>query len=136
VSRLGNIRSVANSLTTAINDNNPATLWISTGNSVVNFNPSPTYDKLSVIAQVQPVSTGDLRHLDSLNIQGADKSIYLNGEAFAINRIKKLGGDLVVFAPGIIPEGTTWLIKANLEQWGDTWCKVAVVLQDDDLSGQ
>ena len=29
------------------------------------------------------------------------------------------------------PEGTTWKILASLEQWGTTWCKIAVILQDD-----
>lgn len=127
-----NLRAVANSVTRAVNPNLPATLFISTGNTVVNFVPIPAYTQASVLAQVQPVSSGDIRQLDALNIQGAEKSIYLNGAALAINRIKNLGGDLIVFAPGALPEGNTWLVLANLEQWGgSTWCKVVVKLQDD-----
>lgn len=126
-----NLRNTANRNTRGVNPNLPATLFISTGNVVVNFKQIPSYDKATVIAQVQPMSSGDVRQLDSLNIQGAEKTIYMNGVALAINRIKKLGGDLIVFAPGAVPEGDTWLILASLEQWSGTWCKVAVSLQDD-----
>lgn len=128
-----NLRAVANSATRVINPNFPAKLFISTPPTVVNFVPTPQYDKASIIAQVQPLSSKDLRLLDGLNIQGAEKAIYLNGPALAISRIKKLGGDLIVFADGIIPEGNTWLVLAQLEIWGagGTWSKVSVVLQDD-----
>lgn len=133
---LGNLRAIANGPIQVVNPDIPATLWVSTGNTTdpTTYKQVPAYDQVPVAAQVQPLTTGDIRQLDALNIQGAEKAIYLNGVALAINRIKKLGGDLVVFAPGLVPEGTTWLVKANLEQWGGTWCKVAVTLQDDDLS--
>ena len=126
-----NLNAVANGAVTAINQNVAATLFISTGNTVANFKQVPSYTKEAVQAQVQPLSSGDLRHLDSLNIQGAQKAVFLNGSALAINRIKQLGGDLIVFPAGTLPEGDTWLVLASLEQWGATWCKVAVCLQDD-----
>ena len=128
---ISNLRAVANSVTRAVNPNFKATLWISTGNSVINYVQTPTYNKVPVRAQVQPLTTGDLKLLDALNIQGAQKTIFLNGAALALVRVKKRGGDLIVFANNTLPEGNTWLILANLEQWGgSTWCKVAVVLQD------
>lgn len=127
-----NLRAIANSVTKVINPNFAAQLYLSTGNTIVNFRQIPGYTSMQIVCDVQPVTTGDLRQLDTLNIQGADKVIYLNGAALGINRIKKRGGDLVVFANGVFPEGNVWLVKANLEQWqGSTWCKVAVVLQDD-----
>lgn len=132
---LGNLRQIANNLTQAVNPNVPATLYSSNGFSTVNYTQIPSYLTSRVFAQVQPITTGDALKMDALNIQGVDKIIFLNGLALAINRIKKFGGDLVVFADGVIPEGNTWLIKANLEQWSDTWCKIAVVLQDDLISG-
>lgn len=129
---LGNLRAIANAAIQSVNPDLPATLRISTGSTTVDFVQIPSYDDSAAVAQVQPLTTGDLRQLDALNIQGAEKAIYLDGVAFAINRIKKKGGDLIVFADGLVPEGNTWLIKANLEQWGGTWCKVAVTLQDDE----
>jgi hypothetical protein len=126
-----NLRAIANSVTSAINPNVGATLFISTGNTVVNYKQVPAYDKAPVAAQVQPLTSGDIRQLDALNIQGAQKAIYLNGAALAISRIKKFGGDLVVFPDGTLPEGNTWLVLASLEQWGSVWAKCAVILQDD-----
>lgn len=127
-----NLRALANSATSAINPNVGATLFISTGYTKnAAYQQVPTFEQQSVTAQVQPLSSGDLRLLDSLNVQGAQKAVYLNGAALAISRVKKFGGDLIVFPDGTLPEGNTWLTLASLEQWGGTWCKVAVVLQDD-----
>lgn len=127
-----NLQQIANGAITAINPNFAATLFISTGSNVVNFKQVPTYDQVAISAQVQPLTSGDLRQLDSLNIQGAQKSIWLNGAALGISRINQRGGDLIVFANGTLPEGNTWLVLASLEQWqGSTWAHVAVVLQDD-----
>lgn len=128
-----NLNAVANGVITAVNPNFPATLFISIGNTAVNFKQVPSYNPASIAAQVQPLTSGDLRLLDSLNIQGAQKAIYLNGTALAISRIKQRGGDLITFADGILPEGNTWLVLASLEQWATTWAKVAVSLQDDIL---
>lgn len=127
-----NLQAIANGVITAVNPNFPATLYVSTGNTVVDFVQTPTYAQQPVSAQVQPLTSGDLRQLDSLNIQGAQKAIWINGAALGISRIKKRGGDLIVFADGALPEGNTWLVLASLEQWGgSTWAKVAVELQDD-----
>jgi len=127
-----NLRAVANNITRAINPNNSATLYTSVGFQIVNFVQIPAYTAAPVTAQVQPLSTGDIRHLDALNIQGAEKKLFLNGAMLGIIRIKQRGGDLIVFPDGTLPEGNTWLVKANLEQWqGKTWCMVAVALQDD-----
>jgi len=126
-----NLNAIANGIVTAVNPNVAATLFISTGNTVdANFVQQPTYDQIAVAAQVQPLTSGDIRQLDALNIQGAQKAIYLNGAALGISRIKQRGGDLIVFADGVMPEGNTWLVLASLEQW-QNWCKVAVSLQDD-----
>lgn len=132
-----NLRATANSVTRAINPNFQATLVISTGNVIgPDFVQIPTYDETAIFAQVQPLSSKDLRQLDSLNIQGAEKAIYLNGVALGVNRIKQRGGDLVMFAPGTLPEGDNWLVLASLEQWGGgVWAKVAVVLQDVGNTG-
>lgn len=136
MSVIGNLNAIANSQITSVNDNVAAVLWVALPPIIVNFKQVPQYNKLPVAAQVQAMTSGDVRQLDSLNIQGAEKIIFLNGASLAIIRVQDLGGNLIVFQPGVIPEGTTWKIVASMEQWGPTWCKVAVTLQDDDLSGQ
>lgn len=127
-----NLAAVANGVITVVNPNFPATLYVSTGNTVVDHVQTPTYAAYGIAAQVQPLSSGDLRQLDALNIQGAQKAIYLNGAALGVVRVQTRGGDLIVFPSGTLPEGNTWLVVASLEQWqGATWAKVAVELQDD-----
>lgn len=86
---------------------------------------TPLYDTFpGLVAQVQQLTTKDLRQLESLNIQGSQRAIYLYGVVQAIVRVAQKGGDLL-----ILPDGTTWLTTAVLEQWPD-WCKVAVTLQN------
>jgi hypothetical protein len=129
---LGNLRQLANNQTTTINPNVAATLKVSTGFTVnASHRQVPSYDSFAVVAQVQPLSTGDIRHNDALNVQGVMKAVYLNGVAEAINRIKTKGGDLLVFADGVLAEGNTWLITEVTEQWAQTWCRVTITLQDD-----
>lgn len=128
-----NLRATANSVTRVVNPNVPATLFISTGYTTINFVQQPQYEQFSILAQVQPLSSKDLRLLESLNIQGAEKSIYLNGASLGISRIKQRGGDLIVFPSGTFPEGDTFKVLVQLELWGaSTWSHVAVVLQDDN----
>lgn len=128
---LGNLRQLANNNTRVVNPDVSATLFVSTGFTVgPSHRQVPSYDQVPVVAQVQPLESGEIKMLDALNIQGASKAVYINGSALAIDRIKHIGGDLLVFPDGTLPEGDNWLIVASLEQWGNTWCKVAISLQD------
>lgn len=129
--QIGNLQNIANAAISAVNPNVTATLFASAGNTIINFKQVPAYNAATISAQVQPISSGDIRQLDSLNIQGAQKAIWINGTALAIDRVKQIGGDLIVFPDGTLPEGNTWLVLASIEQWGATWCKVALSLQDD-----
>jgi ABC-type oligopeptide transport system substrate-binding subunit len=85
----------------------------------------PTYaSAISVPGQVQPLTTGDIAHLNSLNIQGAQRRIYINGIVNGLVRASNKGGDLIT-----TPDGNVWLVLAILEAWG-VWTAAAVVLQD------
>src|ERR1700679_3603194 len=110
-----NLRAVANSQTKAINPNFAATLFISNGNSVVGYKQIPLYRQIGVTAEVQPLSSKDIRQIDALNIQGVEKSIYLNGPMIGISRIKQKGGDLIMFPNGTFPEGNLFLTIVQLE---------------------
>lgn len=85
----------------------------------------PTYAALAtgVMAQVQPLSARELRHVDGLNIQGEFKSIYLYGKWGGIIRATQQGGDLIT-----LPDGSRWLMVDSLEDWPD-WCKVVACRQ-------
>ena len=82
---------------------------------------------MALIAQVQAMTTHDLRQLDGLNLQGSYKSIYINGGIRGAVRIKARGGDLLT-----LPDGTQWLVTKVLEPWDLTagWTKALVALQD------
>jgi hypothetical protein len=78
-----------------------------------------------VQVQVQALTAKELQHLDSLNIQGVMRAIYLNGDVQGVDRPLGKGGDLFVLSTG------KWLTTIVLETWDGGWCKVAVTLQED-----
>lgn len=129
-----NLNAVVAPVVAAITPQQPVTLYLSTGQATTAADGSrtPQYaDPFEMTAAIQPMTTGDLRKAEGLNIQGVTDKIYLNGQLRGLQRINRLGGDLVVF-----PDGTTYLVKAVLEAWrfvsaGNGWCSVAVVLQND-----
>ncbi len=129
-----NLNAIVAQYTGAVAPQQPATVMLSTGQSPTAPDGSrdPEYaPSFSVTLAVQPISTGDLRKLEGLNIQGVTEKLYLNGQLRGLQRINKLGGDLVV-----LPDGRTFLVKAVLEAWrfvsaGNGWSCVAVTLQND-----
>ncbi|EMY4690304.1 hypothetical protein [Yersinia sp. 1652 StPb PI] len=75
-----------------------------------------------VTIQLQPLSAGDLKHVDGLNISGLLKSIHVDGNFYGVNRQKVLGGDLFIIG------SEEWLVIEPLELWPD-WCRLLVQLQ-------
>ena len=82
---------------------------------------------IALTAQVQMMSSNDLKQLDGLNLQGSHKSIYLNGQIRGAVRVNAKGGDLLT-----LPDGTQWLVTKTLEPWNLTagWTKALITLQD------
>lgn len=129
-----NLRAAVNAVTSSINPNVRAELWHSTGSTTVSTGKrTPNYTKTPIVVQAQALSYSDLEQLDGLNIQGVRRAIYADAQVMAIVRVQQEGGDLVVFPAGTFPEGTTWLAVHTLERW-PTWCKIAITLQDDELT--
>ena len=125
-----NLHGIVSGAISAINPLVPATVKRSAGYTT---NPDgtriPAYSTFAISAQVQALSYNDLVHLEGLNIQGVRRAMYLTGNVMSAVRVDQRGGDLIVFAPGVLPEGTTWLAAQILEQWPD-WVKVCITLQD------
>lgn len=89
----------------------------------------PQYSGMRTVnAQVQPLSSRELRHLQSQNIQGVMRSVYLYGDVEGVVRVNQRGGDLLQFP--IVPgdEILDWRVVEVFETWPD-WCRVAVCLQ-------
>jgi hypothetical protein len=81
-------------------------------------------------AQIQPVRTDQLTHLEQLNIQGVLRSVYLKGAVASAVREDGTGGDLLQFPELLGGTMRTWLVMLVDEQWPD-WCHVIVRLQND-----
>lgn len=84
---------------------------------------------VTISVQVQAMTYSDLRQLDSLNIQGTRRAIYVGQEVEAIVRERNWGGDILTFPDGTLPEGNVWLAVHVLEAWPD-WRKIALTLQN------
>ncbi len=88
---------------------------------------TPNFDTFpGVSLQVQPLTTGDLKQLDALNIQNVERAVYMNGNIQGLNRKGGMGGDILVFGN----PATTWLVTAVIEPWdANGWTKVGVTQQ-------
>ena len=88
-----------------------------------NFKQAPSYAPAIVTAmQVQALTTPQLEHMDSLNIQGNFRRVYLNGDWNGIIRASGAGGDMLAFG------GFMWKVVEVTEQFPD-WTCVTVCLQ-------
>jgi hypothetical protein len=78
-------------------------------------------------AQIQPVSSGDIRHMDALNIQGSMRTVYYNGNLDGLLRVALKGGDLVSLS-----DGSIWLVNNDSEPFFATagWSKVVITEQN------
>lgn len=129
-----NLHAIVSPAIGTVNPFVAATLRRSTGYTTLpDGTQVPSYtDVPGIPVQVQALTYNDLQHLDGLNIQGVRRGAYLNGAAMGVVRDLQVGGDLFIFAPGILPEGNVWLVAHVIEQWGPgpEWCKACLTLQN------
>lgn len=121
-----NLSAIANAAITAVNPNLIGTVQVSTGYTTnADFTRTPKYQTFqNVPLQVQAMSSGDLRQVEGLNLQGNVRAIYITGAVEGLERVAMKGGDVITF------NGKSWLVKATLEPWdAGGWCKVAAVEQ-------
>lgn len=127
-----NLHGIVRGPIQAVNPDIVATVKVSKGYTTDGpGNRSPAYTTFTgVRIQVQPLSSGDLAHIDFLNIQGELRKIYMYGNTQGVVRPSQQGGDLLTFAqfPGGTPQ--VWLTVTTLETWPD-WCCVVACLQED-----
>jgi hypothetical protein len=117
----------------AVNKNQLIPWLSSTGyinNRTTGFS-TPTYAPVQNIwAQIQPVPTDELKHLENLNIQGVLRHVYMKGAVASAVREDGTGGDLLQFPETCNGLLRTWLVMLVNEQW-PSWCLVTVRLQND-----
>lgn len=125
-----NLHALVRGTITAINPDTIIPLKRSTGYTTgANGKQVATYaDPVSGPAQIQAMSSGDLRHMNDLNITGIMRKVYLYGNWMGVVRADQTGGDILTFpqVPGAAAQD--WKITNVFETWPD-WCAVGVVLQ-------
>lgn len=121
-----NLNAIVSLAIAAVNPMQPVSIQTSAGNTTnSDGSRTPSYNAaVNAFAQVQELTQSDLQHLDALNIQGANRGIYVNGILQGTVRWSQTGGDLLT-----LDDGTVWLTTAVLEQWPD-WVKVSATLQN------
>ena len=80
---------------------------------------------LLVQGQVQPMQYRDLMQMDSLNVQGTRRKIYIYGEVDGVVRSWLKGGDLITDT-----RGDVWLVAVVAEQWKTNWVAALCTLQN------
>ncbi len=83
---------------------------------------------LNMVAQVQPMSWGDLHMVEGLNLTGTRRKIYLSGSVDGVERVHRKGGDLITIPAGV--DAGVWLVAQVLEQFPD-WVSAACTLQNE-----
>jgi hypothetical protein len=122
-----NLQDIAVGVITAINPQIYCLLQMSTGSNILpDGTRIPTYAEFpNVACQIQPLTTGDLKHLDGLNLQGIHKAVYVDGNWDAVVRTFNRGGTLIT-----TPDSQQWLLIQQIEAWNGTWTKFAMTLQN------
>lgn len=118
------LNSIANLTAEVVNPNVAVTVQASTGYTIgAGLKQVPSYAAaVSGYAQLQEITSMELKHLEGMNIQGDIQTIYIRGTLSAALRPTGQGGDLVTIG------SQTWLNVKTLEQW-PLWAKAAIVRQ-------
>lgn len=121
-----NLHGIVSGAIGTINPNVTVSIEVSTGTTMLDDGTRvPKYaSPVTVLAQIQPLTGGDLRQLESLNLQGDFQGIYISGNIDGLVRADNKGGDKITF-----PDGRVYLVTTVLESWPD-WTKCAVTLQN------
>lgn len=119
------LNGLANGVAEVVNPNIPVSIQASAGYSIgAGLKQVPAYaTSVSGFAQVQELSSSELKQVEGLNIQGVMRKLYLRSPLNAVIRPDSKGGDLVTIA------GQVWLVMKTLELW-PTWCSALIVLQE------
>lgn len=133
-----NLRGIVRGAINQVNPNQQITWFQCTGTAGPDASGvvTPSYAAAQTVwAQVQPVPTDRLAHLDNLEIQGVLRSVYLMGAVASAVREDGTGGDLLQFPEIAGQAARTWIVELVDEQWNSDgapqWCRVIARLQND-----
>lgn len=112
-----NLHNIVAPAVAAINPMRAVTISASTGYTTnADGTRVPTYAApVTLMAQLQELSSKDLQQTDGLNLQTETKALYLDGSWEGAVRADGRGGDLLVI------DQQNWLVVKVLENWGGRW---------------
>ena len=128
-----NLRGIVNTGTNVVNPNVPISIRASAGHGTPDNHGklTPTYAApVSGFGQIQALDGEDLKQIDSLNLQGVLRAIYITGQLAGLVRVAGDGGDLITAYDYTTRTQRVWLVTKILEAWPD-WCKAVITLQED-----
>lgn len=122
-----NLHAMVAGVIATVNPQTTIQIYVSTGQVTnVDFSQTPQYTIVSILADVQGLDVESLRHVESLNIQGSSRRVWVNGQYEGLIRAAHRGGDLVK-----TEDGSTWLITAVPEGWDlSGWCSFIMTIQN------
>ena len=121
-----NLRAIANSLTSTINPNIPATLLMNQGYiTSVSGKRTESFIEEPVTLQIQSLSAHERQEFDGLLQQGQMLNVYITGQLHVLRRIQGKGAERLRFVAFGETEPSEWLVKSLTESWA-SWCKVVV----------
>ena len=124
-----NLHGLVSSAIGAVNPYIDATLRKSTGYTIgENKKQIPTYSTLTGKIQAQELTTDEIKHANSLNIQGLFRKVYIQGNWAGVVRADQKGGDIFTFPQYPGNPAQDWMVFVVYEMWPD-WTCVGVVLQ-------
>ena len=130
-----NLHAIVRGPINAVNPDVSGRLYVSTGQTTLASGKRvPAYERFDDIPmQVQPLSmqdVGRLEQVDSVNLEGILRGIYINGAAKGADRVEMKGGDMLYVL------GHYWLVVAVLEPWDVAgWTKVGAAKQVNPPEG-
>lgn len=119
-----NLHGIVAPIIAAVNPNQQVQIATGTGSTTaLDGTRTPSYSIQSVPAQIQALTSPELRMVDNLNVQGDVRAVYFYGDVTGLLRASQVNGTLVKFA-----DGSVWMVFVEFEPWGTTagWSKVGV----------
>ena len=119
-----NLHGVVSGAVGAVNPPQLVTIKTNTGYTTAPGGvQTPTFTTTTGLAQVQELSSEDIKHLGGINTAGLSRKLYASGSLYSIVRVASKGGDRVILA-----DGSVWLVTHVIEMFPD-WCSVAIEMQ-------
>ena len=107
-----NLHSLVRGVITRLNEDQEVVVFINKGyEHFAGGITKPVWRKIHTTAQVQPVSSNEIKFIDNYVESSTYRTFYLNGNFSGLNRRTGTGGDKILW------NGYYWFVASNPEPW-------------------